>query len=82
MDYALGRCLGVPDSEKKLVVVVHPGNRTGTVLSWLRMLLPAALLLVWPVPPPTGADVLEIDSDECPSGLSLADALAKARDRK
>jgi hypothetical protein len=66
---------------RRLVVVVRPGRRTGTILAWLRQLLPTALLLVAPAnfPAPASGDAVCIDADEVPSGpLSLA-ALLMAR---
>jgi predicted phosphoribosyltransferase len=63
---------------RKLVVVVKPGAQTGTVLAWLRRLLPAAMLLVAPAAPPPSCDVIAIDADAVVSSpLALADALAR-----
>ena len=62
-------------ANRRLVVVVRPGRRTRTVLSWLRQLLPTAMLLVAPARVPASAswEVVCIDADDVPSGpLSLA----------
>ncbi len=62
----------------RVVVLVRPGARTGTVLAWLRRLVPAALLLLAPASLPDDARVITLDADEVLSGpLSLADALAR-----
>jgi len=66
-----------------VLVVVRPGRRTGTVLAWLRQLLPAAVLLVSPATfPPAATDEasIVIEADDVDSPLSLADALARARE--
>ena len=67
-----------------VVVVVRPGRRTGTVMTWLRQLLPAAVLLVAPASPPPSApgapdegDAIVLEADEIESPMALADALAK-----
>jgi hypothetical protein len=66
------------DETGRVVVVVRPGARSGTILEWLRRLLPAALLLLAPASIPDGANVITIDADEVISGpLSLADALTR-----
>ncbi|WP_242336736.1 MULTISPECIES: hypothetical protein [Anaeromyxobacter] len=64
----------------QLVIVLHPGGRTRPILSWLRQLVPAALLVVAAanLPPPASPDVIVLDEDEIASGpLSLADALMR-----
>lgn len=67
-----------------VVVVVRPGRRTGTVMTWLRQLLPAAVLLVAPASPPPSSpgaqdegDVIVLEADEIESPMALADVLAK-----
>ncbi len=65
----------------EVVIVVRPGKRTGTVLGWLRQLLPAAILLVAPASLPStelaAEDSIVVDADEVDSPLSLADAVAR-----
>ncbi|HSB18858.1 MAG TPA: hypothetical protein VLD85_02485 [Anaeromyxobacteraceae bacterium] len=68
-------------ANRKLVVVVR--HDTGTVLGWLRKLLPAAVLLVAPVdlPATDQADVITVDADEVLSGpLYLAATLTRHRE--
>jgi hypothetical protein len=68
--------------ESPLVIVVRPGRQTGTILAWLRQLVPAALLIVAAASPPSApaADTITVDVDDVASSpLSLADALARAR---
>lgn len=69
----------------EVVVVVRPGKRAGTVLAWLRQLLPAAVLLIAPatLPPSSrdGGDEIIVDADDVDSPMSLADALAKGQAR-
>jgi hypothetical protein len=68
-------------ANRRLVVVVR--HDTGTVLGWLRKLLPAAVLLVAPVdlPATDQADVITVDADEVVSGpLYLAATLARHRE--
>lgn len=63
-------------------MVVRPGRRTRTVLAWLRQLLPAAVLLVSPMSFPVAAPEeasLVVEADEVDSPMSLAHALARAR---
>ena len=63
-----------------LVIAVRPGSRTETIMSWLRKLLPAAVLVVAATSLPARADVV-IDEEEVVSGpLSLADALLRKRE--
>lgn len=52
------------------------------MLSWCRVLLPAAVLLVAPLSPPVAEaeDAIVLDADEIDSPLALAHALARARD--
>lgn len=70
--------------QRKLVVVVR--HDSGTVLGWLRKLLPAAVLLVAPVDPvdlpaTDQADVITLDADEVVSGpLYLAATLTRHRE--
>ncbi len=69
----------------KVIVLVGSApnrRRVGTLLCWIRALVPAAVLVSSPVEALT-RDVLEdaitLNVDEIPSGpLSLADALARA----
>ena len=71
---------GMRASGRPLVIVVRPGGRTGTILAWLRQLVPAAVLLVAPAtfPEVGSADVITLDANDILSGpLSLADALAR-----
>jgi hypothetical protein len=66
----------------RLVIVVHPGPRTRSILGWLRRLVPAALLVVAAanLPPPAPPDAIVLDDEEVESGpLSLADALMRHR---
>jgi hypothetical protein len=71
--------------KRKVVVVVRPGKRAGTVLAWLRQLLPAAVLLIAPatLPPtfPDGAEDIIVDAEDVDSPMSLADAIAKGQAR-
>jgi len=67
----------------KLVIVVHPGARTRSILGWLRQLIPAALLVVAAanLPPPAPPNVIVLDDEDVASGpLSLADALMRHRE--
>lgn len=73
---------------RRVVVVVRPGasaRRSREVVTWIRALLPAAILLVGAgaAASPCAADVDEVitlDVDSVESGpLSLADALARVR---
>ena len=70
----------------KVVVVVRPGRRTGPVLAWLRLLLPAAVLLVSPAAlPAAGAGAGEgyaivVEADGIDSPMALARALAMSAD--
>ncbi len=72
----------------KVVVVVRPGRRTGPVLAWLRLLLPAAVLLVSPAAlPAAGAgagegegDAIVVEADGIDSPMALARALAMSAD--
>jgi hypothetical protein len=66
-----------------VVVLVRSSTnfrRSDEILSWLRRLLPTALLVIAPAALPSAAeDVITIDADAVESGpLSLADALARA----
>lgn len=65
--------------DKTVVVLVRPGKKigTGTIASWLRRLVPAAVLLVAPVVPPAGAEVVAIEADEVSGPLTLADAIVR-----
>ncbi len=71
-----------PASPQRIAVIVRPGagRRAWEVLRWLRWLVPAAVLLVTPVPLPPGDASVSIDVEEVASGpLSLADALLRDR---
>jgi hypothetical protein len=67
----------------KVVVVVRPGRRTGSVLTWIRQLLPGALLLVasasLPTTEPAEGGSIVVEADDIDSPMSLADALVKGR---
>lgn len=79
---------GMGESGRRLVVAVRSGSRPGRaaeVRRWIRLLLPAAILLVGAPAPPAGEadDVISIDVDEVQSGpLSLADALLRGSRRR
>lgn len=64
----------------RVVIVVRPGSRTRAITTWLRKLLPAAVLIVATTTRPIPrADVI-IDEEDVVSGpLSLADALLRNR---
>lgn len=76
---------------KRVTVVVRPGasaRRSSQVVTWIRALLPAAVLLIGGAggasPPDVGdaEDVITLDVDGVESGpLSVADALARVRRR-
>ena len=77
-------------TRERIYVVVRPGRQSGAsdvVLRWLRLLLPAAVLLSAPAAMPGDADdedtiIISVDADDVASGpLSLADAIARARSR-
>jgi hypothetical protein len=71
------------DDGAKVVRVraARSARRTAQVLTWLRWLLPAAVLVVTPAAgaPVEREDAVTIDAEEACSGpLSVADALARA----
>lgn len=81
-------CQSMESERETVVVVVKTGmnpRRASQVLRWVRCLLPAALLVTsgTALPATESDDVITIDADTVASGpLSVADALARDRDRR
>ncbi len=71
--------------DARLLVVVRGARDTGTLLAWLRQLLPAAVLLMAPAAlpyfPGDGEDAIVVDAEDIDSPMALADALAKGQAR-
>jgi hypothetical protein len=69
------------ETRPRKVVVIGSARRTGAVLRWLRLLLPAAVLVVSQVDPPSfelaEGEAIVLESDDIDSPMALADALAK-----
>jgi hypothetical protein len=72
-----------PRPSRKLVILLRPSpdrRRLGQVLSWVRALAPAAILLMVParLPELPDAELLQLDCGDALDGpLSLADQLAR-----
>jgi hypothetical protein len=64
--------------DRPVVIVVRPGASTRTVLEWLRMLLPAAILLVSSAhfADPVAGEIIVLENIDVETGpLGLADAI-------